>query len=58
MVLRRRVRTAAAGAQNLDDFLARLRADRVLVRPRLSDRNPGQVTDEPVALRATTRGAV
>ena len=53
MVLRRRVRTAAAGAQNLDDFLARLRADRVLVRPRLSDRNPGQVTDVPVALTET-----
>ena len=50
MVLRRRVRTAAAGAQNLDDFFARLRADRVLVRARLSERTPGQVTGYAVAL--------
>jgi hypothetical protein len=53
-VLRRRVRTAAAGADNLDDFFARLRADRVLVRSRLSERNPGQVTGYAVALTGDT----
>ena len=53
-VLRRRVSTAAAGAHNLDDFVARLRADRVLVRSRLSDRNPGQVTGYAVALTGDT----
>ena len=54
VVLRRRVRTAAAGAHNLDDFFARLRADRVLVRSRLSERNPGQVTGYAVALTGDT----
>ena len=54
LVLRRRVRTAAAAAQDLDDFFARLRADRVLVRPRLSERNPGQVTGYAVALTGDT----
>ena len=54
VVLRRRVRTAAAGAQDLDDFFARLRADRVLVRPRLSERTPGQVTGYAVALTGDT----
>lgn len=48
--LRRRVRTAAAAAENLDDFVARLRADRVLVRLRMSERNPRQITGYAVAL--------
>jgi hypothetical protein len=54
VVLRRRVRTAAAGAQDLDEFFARLRADRVLVRARFSDRDPGQVTGYAVALHGDT----
>jgi hypothetical protein len=54
IVLRRRVRTAAAGARNLEEFFARLRADRVLVRPRCSERNPGQVTGYAVALHGDT----
>jgi len=49
-VLRRQVRTAAAGASNLTEFLARLRADGLLVRERMSERNPGEVTGYAVAL--------
>jgi len=49
-VLRRQVRTAAAGARNLTEFMARLRADGLLVRERMSERNPGEVTGYAVAL--------
>jgi len=48
--LRRSVRTAAAGAGSLAEFLERLRDDGLLVRERLSERNPGQVTGYAVAL--------
>ena len=54
LVLRRRVRSAAAAAHDLEDFFARLRADGVLVRPRLSERKPGQVTGYAVALTGDT----
>jgi hypothetical protein len=57
VVLRRRVRTAAAGAHDLDEFFARLRADRVAVRARFSERNPGQVTGYAVALTGDTDSA-
>jgi hypothetical protein len=49
-VLRRHVRTAAAGAAGLEDFLARLQADGLLVRQRMSTVNPGEVTGYAVAL--------
>jgi hypothetical protein len=57
-VLRQQVRTAAAGAANLTEFLARLRSDGLLVRERMSERNPGEVTGYAVALpdRYDTRG--
>lgn len=48
--LRRQVRTAAAGAGSLAVFLDRLRDDGLLVRQRLSERNPGEVTGYAVAL--------
>jgi hypothetical protein len=49
-VLRRYVRTAAAGASSLTEFLDRLRADGLLVRERFSERNPGEITGYAVAL--------
>ena len=49
-VLRRQVRTAAAGASSLPEFLARLRGDGLLVRERMSERNPGEITGYAVAL--------
>ena len=49
-VLHRQVRTAAAGASCLEEFFARLHADGLLVRQRMSERNPGEVTGYAVAL--------
>ncbi len=49
-VLRRQVRTAAAGASNLPEFLARLRGDGLLVRERMSERTAGEITGYAVAL--------
>ena len=49
-VLRRQVRTAAAGASSLSEFFDRLRADGMLVHKRMSERNPGEVTGYAVAL--------
>jgi hypothetical protein len=49
-VLRRQVRVAAAGAASLPEFLARLRADGLLVRERLSSVNPGEITGYAVAM--------
>ncbi len=48
--LRRSVRTAAAGASSLGEFLDRLRVDGVMVRERFSERTPGQITGYSVAL--------
>lgn len=48
--LRRQVRVAAAGASDQSEFFARLRADGLLVRERMSERNPGEVTGYAVAL--------
>jgi len=48
--LRRSVRTAAAGAVSLGEFLERLRDDGLLVRERMSERNPGEITGYAVAL--------
>jgi hypothetical protein len=48
--LRRQVRIAAAGASGQRDFFARLRADGLLVRERMSERNSGEVTGYAVAL--------
>src|SRR5664280_412260 len=42
--LRRSVRTAAAGATTLTEFLDRLRDDGLLVRERHSERTPGELT--------------
>jgi hypothetical protein len=47
--LRRQVRTAAAGATTLTEFLDRLRRDGVLVHERHSERNPGEITGYAVA---------
>ncbi len=47
--LRRSVRTAAAGAASLAEFLERLRDDGLLVRERMSERNPGEITGYAVA---------
>jgi hypothetical protein len=47
--LRRSVRTAAAGATTLTEFLERLRDDGLLVRERHSERNPGEITGYAVA---------
>jgi hypothetical protein len=48
--LRREVRTAVAGAEHGEDFLSRLRSAGLLVRPRYSERNPGQITGYSVAV--------
>jgi hypothetical protein len=47
--LRRQVRTAAAGATTIADFLERLRRDGVLVRERHSERDPDEITGYSVA---------
>jgi len=47
--LRRQVRTAAAGATTIPEFLERLRRDGVLVHERHSERNPGEITGYAVA---------
>ena len=49
-VLRRQVRTALAGSDNLEQFLDRLRSDGVLVRERFSTLNPDEITGYAVAL--------
>ena len=49
-VLRRQVRIAAAGAGSLPEFLTRLRGDGLLVRERMSERNPDEITGYAVAL--------
>ena len=43
------MRTAAAGATTISEFLERLRRDGVLVHERHSERNPGEVTGYAVA---------
>ena len=43
------MRTAAAGASSLTEFLERLRDDGVLVRERHSERTPGEITGYAVA---------
>ena len=54
VMLRRHVSTAAAGAGSEQEFCARLAQAGVMVRPRLSARNPGQVTGYAVALPGDT----
>ena len=57
VTLRRAVSTAAAGAASEEEFFARLREAGVLVRTRLSTRDPGQVTGYAVALADDTARA-
>ncbi len=57
VTLRRAVSTAAAGAASEEEFFARLREAGVLVRTRLSTRDPGQVTGYAVALAGDTARA-
>ncbi len=57
VTLRRHVSTAAAAAANERDFFARLQHAGVLVRTRLSVRNPGEITGYAVALPADTTPA-
>jgi hypothetical protein len=52
-VLRAKVRAALAGATSFTEFRERLSRDGVLVRPRMSTHNPGEVTGYAVALRVT-----
>jgi hypothetical protein len=54
-VLRARVRDALAGSECWHDFAGRLGADGVLVRPRYSTTNPGEITGYAVALRPVGR---
>ena len=58
-LLRRQVRIAAAGASSQREVFSRLRADGLLVRERMSERTPGEVTGYAVALpdRYRTRAA-
>ena len=55
--LRRQVRFAAAAADSVDDFFELLRRDGVLVKPRYSTTNPGQVTGYAVAVADHTTAA-
>jgi len=55
-VLRAQVRAALAGSQDWQQFTARLRADGVLVRERLSTLTPGEITGYAVALPTPTAG--
>ena len=57
VALRRAVSTAAAGAGSEEEFFIRLRDAGVLVRTRLSSRDPGQVTGYAVALPDDTARA-
>ena len=57
-VLRRRVRTALAGADDLPQFLERLRGDGVLVRERFSTQDPSEVTGYAVALPHYSDGGI
>jgi hypothetical protein len=57
VTLRRAVSTAAAGAASEDEFFTRLREAGVLVRTRLSVRDPGQITGYAVALAGDTARA-
>jgi hypothetical protein len=50
ITLRRQVSLAAAGAASEQEFFARLSRSGVLVRPRSSTRNPGQLTGYAIAL--------
>jgi hypothetical protein len=54
VTLRREVTTAAAGARSDTEFFTRLEDAGVLVRKRLSAKNPGQVTGYAVALPGDT----
>jgi hypothetical protein len=57
VTLRRIVSTAAAGAASEEEFFTRLREAGVLVRTRISTRDPGQVTGYAVALDGDTARA-
>lgn len=50
LVLRQQVRVAAAGSQSWEQFRVRLDQQGLLVRLRMSERTPGQVTGYAVAL--------
>jgi hypothetical protein len=50
LVLRQQVRVAAAGSQSWEEFQDRLDQQGLLVRLRMSERTPGQVTGYAVAL--------
>jgi hypothetical protein len=57
VVLRREVRTAAAGARTADEFFERLKTAGVMVKTRMSERNPDQITGFAVGLPELTTGA-
>ena len=50
LVLRQLVRTAAASSSGWEDFTEQLSRQGVLLRPRMSERDPGQMTGYAVAL--------
>ena len=57
VTLKREVSTAAAATANEQEFFGRLRQAGVLVKHRLSTRNPGQITGYAVALPGDTSQA-
>jgi len=56
-VLRGKVRAALAGANSFTEFSERLSLDGVLVRPRMSTLDSGEVTGYAVALRGSAKNA-
>ena len=50
LVLRQLVRAAAAGSRSWEDFTEQLSRQGVLLRPRMSEKTPGQITGYAVAL--------
>src|SRR5664280_1048434 len=56
-VLRQRVKAAAAGSRGFAEFTAALAGNGVSVWPRMSERNPGEMTGYAVSLDGWTNGA-
>ena len=54
LVLRQLVRAAAAGSSGWEDFTEQVRQQGVLLRPRMSEKTPGQITGYAVALPGRT----
>ena len=57
VALRRKVQAAAASSRDFAEFATRLRGDGVTVRPRMSERDPDQMTGYSVSLDDWTNAA-